>query len=225
MRARLSYIGNRQLRLEDRPLLQGAGRFIDDIHKPGLLEAAFLRSPVAHGLIRSVDVTRARALKGVHAAYTLADLRRVMTADRLPLQFPSTVLPPDISPFILAAKEVSFVGEPIALVVADSRYVAEDAIGLIDVDIEELPAVSDCRDALAEGAPKVHVDRPGNLLINFVQSYGDAKSAIAAAPRRVKIEIKQHRGGAHPIECRGVVASYERQDDMLTIWSSTQLAH
>ena len=225
MRPRPSYIGSRQLRLEDRPLLQGAGRFVDDIGKPGLLEAAFLRSPVAHGLIRSIDLMRARALKGVHAVYTLADLRVVMTADRLPLQFPSTVLAPNISPFILAAKEVSFVGEPIALVVAESRYIAEDALGLIDIDIQQLPAVSDCRDAMAEGAPKVHVDRPGNLLIDFVQSYGDAKGAIAAAPRRVIVDIKQHRGGAHPIECRGVIASYERQDDMLTIWSSTQLAH
>ena len=184
-----------------------------------------MRSPVAHGLVRSINVTRARALKGVHAVYTLADLREVLTADRLPLQFPSTVLPPNISPFILANKEVSFVGEQIALVVAESRYVAEDALGLIDVDIQQLPAVSDCRDALSDGAPKVHIERPGNILIDFVQSYGDAKAAIAAAPNRITIDIKQHRGGAHPIECRGIVASYERQDDILTIWNSTQLAH
>lgn len=89
MRPRPSYIGSRQLRLEDRPLLQGAGRFVDDIGKPGLLEAAFLRSPVAHGLIRSIDLMRARALKGVHAVYTLADLRVVMTADRLRSSFPA----------------------------------------------------------------------------------------------------------------------------------------
>jgi aerobic carbon-monoxide dehydrogenase large subunit len=222
---RPSYIGRRQPRLEDRPLLQGTGRFVDDIHRPGLLEAAFLRSPVAHGLIRSIDTAAARAVEGVHAVYTLADLRPALTADRLPLQFPSTVLPPNISPFILAAKEVSFVGEPIALVVADNRYIAEDALALIDVDIEELPAVSDCRDALAEGAPKVHLDRPGNLLIAFEQSYGDAKAAIEAAPRRITINLKQHRGGAHPIECRGLIAHYEPQDDILTIWNSTQLAH
>jgi aerobic carbon-monoxide dehydrogenase large subunit len=220
-----SYIGHRQLRLEDRPLLLGAGRFVDDIRKPNLVEAAFLRSPVAHGLVRSIDVSRARALDGVHAVYTLADLRPVLTADRLPLQFPSTVLPPNISPFILADKEVSFVGEAIALVVAENRYIAEDALTLIEVDIEALPAVSDCRDALAACAPKVHLDRPGNLLIDFVQQYGDARAAIAAAPRRVTISIKQHRGGAHPIECRGVLAHFEPQDDMLTVWSSTQLAH
>ncbi len=220
-----SYIGRRQLRVEDRPLVLGAGRFVDDIRKPNLLEAAFLRSPIAHGLIHSIDASAARNLHGVHAVYTLSDLRSVLTADRLPLQFPSTELPPNISPFILADKEVSFVGEAIALVVADNRYLAEDAVSLMEVDIEELAAVSDCRDALAADAPKVHLNRPGNLLIQFVQEYGDAKAAVAAAKRRVTINIKQHRGGAHPIECRGVLAHFEPQDQMLTVWSSTQLAH
>jgi carbon-monoxide dehydrogenase large subunit len=220
-----SYIGRRVPRVEDPTLLRGAGHFVDDIHRPGLLEAAFLRSPVAHGLIRSIDTSAARALPGVHAIYTLADLRSALTADRLPLQFPSAVLPPNISPFILASKEVAFVGEAIALVVAESRYVAEDALALINMDIQELPAVSDCRDALAQGAPGAHVDRCGNLLINFTQSYGNADAAVEAAPRRITVNLKQHRGGAHPIECRGLVAEYERQTDMLTVWSSTQLAH
>lgn len=223
--SKVSYIGHRQPRLEDRPFLLGAGRFVDDIRKPNLVEAAFFRSPVAHGLIRSIDASRARALDGVHAIYTLADLRPILTADRLPLQFPSTVLPPNISPFILADKEVSFVGEAIALVIAENRYIAEDAVELVEVDIEELPAVSDCRDALAVGAPKAHIDRPGNLLIEFVQQYGDAEAAIRAARRRVTVNLKQHRGGAHPIECRGVLAHFEPQDGMLTVWSSTQLAH
>jgi aerobic carbon-monoxide dehydrogenase large subunit len=222
---RPSYIGYRQPRLEDNALLQGIGRFVDDIHRPGLLEGAFLRSPLAHGLIRSIDTTAAQAIDGVHAIYTLAGLRPALTADRLPLQFPSTELPPNISPFILAAREVSFVGEPIALVVANNRYIAEDALALINVDIQELPAVSDCRDALADRAPKVHLDRPGNLLIAFEQSYGDAKTAIEAAPRRIIINLKQHRGGAHPIECRGLIAHYQPGDDVLTIWNSTQLAH
>src|SRR5580765_3516965 len=131
------YIGRRYPRVEDRALVRGAGRFVDDLRPPGVLEAAFLRSPVAHGLVRSIDTRAARALQGVHAVYTLADLRPILTADRLPLQFPSAVLPPDISPFILAAGEVSYVGEAIALVVADKRYIAEDALTLIETDIEE----------------------------------------------------------------------------------------
>ncbi len=219
------YIGRRYPRVEDRALVRGAGRFVDDVNPPGLLEAAFLRSPVAHGLIRSIDASAARALPGVHAVYTLADLRPVLTADRLPLQFPSTVLPADISPFILAGKEVSYVGEAIALIVADRRYIAEDALALIETDIQELPAASDCRDALADGAPDVHINRKGNLLIDFVQSYGDADVAVAVAPRRLTVSLKQHRGGAHSIEGRGLVASYDAENDLLTVWNSTQLAH
>ncbi|MGV6872115.1 xanthine dehydrogenase family protein molybdopterin-binding subunit [Pseudochelatococcus sp. B33] len=222
---RASFIGQRYQRVEDPNLVRGMGRFVDDLHMHDLMEAAFFRSPVAHGLIRSIDVSVARALPGVHAVYTLADLRKVLKADRLPLQFPSDVLPQDISPFILAGEEVSFVGEAIALVVAENRYIAEDALALIDVDIDILPAVSDCRDALLDASPPAHVSRPGNLLIDFIQSYGDAGSAVATAPRRVSLSLKQHRGGAHPIECRGVVSSFDPADGKLTVWSSTQLAH
>src|SRR4051812_8289010 len=96
------YIGRRYPRAEDGALLRGVGRFVDDMRLHGLLEAAFLRSPIAHGLIRAIDTKAARALPGVHAVFTLADLRPVLTADRLPLQFPSNALPPNISPFILA---------------------------------------------------------------------------------------------------------------------------
>ena len=219
------YIGRRYPRVEDGALLRGAGRFVDDLRPQGGLEAAFLRSATAHGLIRSIDASAARALPGVHAVYTLADLRQVLTADRLPLQFPSNVLPPDISPFILAGREVSYVGEAIALVVAGTRYVAEDALALIKVDIQDLPAASDCREALSAGAPDVHVHRKGNLLIDFVQSYGDAAAAVAAAPHRLVVNLKQHRGGAHPIEGRGLVASFDAASDLLTVWNSTQLAH
>ena len=219
------FIGRRYPRAEDQALLRGVGCFVDDMRPHGLLEAAFLRSPVAHGLVRSIDANAARVLPGVHAVFTLADLRAVLTADRLPLQFPSNVLPPNISPFILAGKEVSYVGEAIALVVADNRYIAEDALALIETDIQRLPAVSDCRDALSVGAPDVHVHRKGNLLIDFVQSYGDADAAMAAAPRHLTVNLKQHRGGAHPIEGRGLIASFDVASDLLTVWSSTQLAH
>ena len=219
------YIGCRHPRIEDRTLIRGAGRFVDDLNPPGLLAAAFLRSATAHGLINAIDTSAARKLPGVRAVYTLADLRPVFTADRLPLQFPSTVLPPNISPFILAGREVSYVGEAIALVAADTRYIAEDALALIELDIQDLPAVSDCRDALSAQAPDVHIHRKGNLLVDFVQSYGDADAAVEAAPRRLTVDLKQHRGGAHPIEGRGLVASYDAVSDLLTVWTSTQLAH
>jgi carbon-monoxide dehydrogenase large subunit len=219
------YVGHSVPRVEDPALLVGAGRFVDDIHRPGQLEAAFLRSPVAHGLIKSIDASAACKLPGVHAVYTLSDLRPLLTADRLPLQFPSKILPQNISPFILASREVAYVGEAIALVVADNRYVAEDAIALINVDIEELPAASDCRASLLEGAPKAHIDRKSNLLTEFNLEYDDADTAVASAPHRLRLALKQHRGGAHPIECRGVLAHYDRDMDALTVWTSTQLPH
>ncbi|AMN45309.1 dehydrogenase/oxidase [Rhodoplanes sp. Z2-YC6860] len=225
MMQKTAYIGRRYPRVEDPALIRGRGRFVDDLHPPGLLEAAFLRSPVAHGLVRSIDTRAARALPGVHAVFTLADLRPVLTADRLPLQFPSNVLPPNISPFILAGQEVSYVGESIALVVADKRYIAEDALALIEVDIEELPAMSDCREAMAENAPYVHLSRKTNLLIDFEQSYGNADQAVEGAPHRLTVSLKQHRGGAHPIEPRGLIASFDAMTDALTVFSSTQLAH
>ena len=220
-----SYIGQSVPRVEDPALVIGAGRFVDDIRRPGQLEAAFLRSPVAHGLIKSIDARAVRALPGVHAVYTLADLRPRLTADRLPLQFPSKVLPPNISPYILASREVAYVGEAIALVVADDRYIAEDAAALIDVDIQDLPPASDCREAMADTAPKAHIDRKSNVLTEFIMDYGDADAAVEAAPRRLRLSLKQHRGGAHPIECRGVLAHHDRDLDVLTVWTSTQLPH
>jgi aerobic carbon-monoxide dehydrogenase large subunit len=221
----MRYIGRRHPRIEDRPLVRGAGRFVDDLNPPGVLHAAFLRSAIAHGLINAIDTTKARALAGVHEVFTLADLRPALTADRLPLQFPSTELPHDVSPFILAGKEVSYVGEAIALVVADTRYIAEDALALIELDIPQLPAVSDCRDALSPRAPKVHLHHTSNLLIDFIQSYGDADTALELAPHRLTVNLKQHRGGAHPIEGRGVVVNHDPETDLLTVWTSTQLAH
>ena len=134
-------------------------------------------------------------------------------------------MPPDVTPFVLARDEVAYVGEAVAIVIAASRYVAEDAAAQVVVDYEPLPAVSDCRAALRAGAPLVHRGRKSNLLVEFDQSYGDVEAAFARAPHRVRISLKQHRGGAHSIEGRGALAVYDANEDRLTLWSSTQLAH
>jgi carbon-monoxide dehydrogenase large subunit len=219
------YIGQPVKRIEDRPLLTGAGRFIADLRFPDMLEAAFVRSPHAHAGIRGIDVSAARRHPGVHAVFTLADLSPLLSSERLPLQFRTAQLPPDITPLVLAKDEVSFVGEAVAVVIAQSRYNAEDAAALVAVDYEPLPAVSDCREAIAPGAPRAHRARTSNVLIEFRQSYGDVDAAFARAPRRASIHLKQHRGGAHSIEGRGAIASYDVNEDRLTLWSSTQLAH
>jgi aerobic carbon-monoxide dehydrogenase large subunit len=218
------YIGQPIKRLEDLPLLTGAGRFVADLRVADMLEAAFVRSPHAHAAIRGVDARAVRQCPGVHAVLTLADLKPLLTHERLPLQFRTAQLPADITPLVLAKDEVAFVGEAVAVVIAQSRYLAEDAAALVAVDYEPLPAVSDCRKALAPKAPRAHRAR-ANLLTEFKQSYGDVAGAFARAPRRVSISLKQHRGGAHSIEGRGALAVYDANEDRLTLWSSTQLAH
>jgi carbon-monoxide dehydrogenase large subunit len=218
-------IGKRVLRIEDGPLIRGQGRFVDDLKFAGMLEAAFVRSPHAHAGLGAIDTAAARRLPGVHAVLTFSDISPLLTADRLPLQFRTDQLPPDVAPFILAKNEVVFVGEAIAIVIARTRAVAEDAAALVAVDYEPLPAISDCRAALRPGAPLAHRRKASNLLIEFLQAYGDVAGAFARAPHHARLSLKQHRGGAHSMEGRGAVAVYDANEDRLTLWSSTQLAH
>ena len=137
------FFGRSVLRVEDHKLLRGAGRFVDDIALPGVLHAAFVRSPIAHGRLRRIDAAAARALEGVQAVLTYADLRPLMSGDRIPLALPSAAIRFDVDPVWLAKDEVCHVGEPVAMVVAASRRVAEDAARLVALDIEPLPAVVD----------------------------------------------------------------------------------
>jgi carbon-monoxide dehydrogenase large subunit len=221
----VKYIGHSVKRLEDHPLLTGAGRFVADLRVPDTLEAAFVRSPHAHAAIHGIDTSAARRCPGVQAVFTLADLLPLLAQVRLPLQFRTAQLPADITPLVLAKDEVAFVGEAVAVVVAQTRYLAEDAAAQVAVDYQPLPAVSDCRQALEPGAPRAHLGRAGNVLVEFRQAYGDVEDAFARAPRRSSISLKQHRGGAHSIEGRGALAAYDDNEDRLTLWSSTQLAH
>ena len=143
-------------RLEDPDLLTGRGRFVDDITLPDMLEAAFVRSPHAHAAIRGIDATVARAAPGVHAVFTLADFKPHLTTTRLAVALPSPAIKQVMDRPVLADDEVVHVGEPVAIVIAESRYLAEDAAALVDVDYEPLPVAADCRDALAAGAPRAH---------------------------------------------------------------------
>ena len=219
-------IGSRFRRLEDPPLLTGKGRYVDDIRLPDLLHVAFLRSPHAHALINSIDVSAARALEGVHAVLTLDDLMPVMARRRM-VREPAQGGKPNVSlwPYALSAGEVAFVGEPVALVVARNRYVAEDAVALIDVDYEILPAVTDPRDAALAGARQVRRDLTSNILATHRVTYGDAEAAFRTAKHIYREELWQHRGSGHPIEPRGLVAQYEPASGGITVWASTQKAH
>jgi carbon-monoxide dehydrogenase large subunit len=189
------------------------------------LHAAFVRSPHPHALIKSIETEIAKALSGVAAVYTLADFSPHILSDRLPLQFPSTDFGPDVTPFLLAGKEVCHVGEVVAMIIAETRYIAEDAALLVNVEYEPLPSVAGCAAAFAEDAPLVHCDTDDNVLTHFQQSYGDAEAAFASAPHTFSERFVQHRGAAHPIEGRGAVARYDTLDDTITLWSSTQMSH
>jgi aerobic carbon-monoxide dehydrogenase large subunit len=214
--------GQSTLRVEDRDLLRGKGRFVADIRLPGMLHAGFVRSPHAHAKIKSIDKSAALALPGVAAVLTHEDIRCVATSDRLVVALPDRTYKQQRDRVILAADETVHVGEAIAMVLASDAYVAEDAAGLVDVDFALLPAVSDCRAALEEGAPRVHSDAPDNLVAAFGTGYGDIDAAFANAAHIFRESYWLHRGCAHSMECRGCVASQDAIDEKLTVWSSTQ---
>jgi carbon-monoxide dehydrogenase large subunit len=218
-------IGSRILRIEDEPLLRGTGRFIDDVVVADVLHAAFVRSPHPHAAIRGVSKTAALALPGVHAVLALDDLMPVM-AERRMMRHSNSGTPLDrMWSFALADGEVSYVGECVAIVVADDRYIAEDAAALVEVDYDVLPAVSDCRDAVKPGAPAVRRELNSNIVATYKVDFGDSQAAFAKAAHVFHADLWQHRGGGHPIEGRGILAEYRRADDGITAWASTQKAH
>ena len=221
----MKYFGARTQRLEDPALLTGRGRFVDDIHLPGMLHAAFLRSPHAHARIHGIETAVALALPGVHAVHTWRDLPEGMRRRRIPLPVPNPAIRHPRTQYPLAIDEVTYVGEIVAVVLAESRHLAEDAAELIAVDYEPLPVSADCRAALAPGAPRAHSDLPDNLGAAFTPSYGDIAQAFARARHVARVSLWQHRGGGHAIECRAVLARYDAIEDALTVWIAGQAPH
>jgi aerobic carbon-monoxide dehydrogenase large subunit len=217
--------GKNVRRLEDPDLLVGQGHFVDDIRLPGTLEAAFVRSPHAHAAIRGIDKAAALAQPGVRAIFALADFKPHLTTDRLAVALPTPAIKQVMDRPVLADDEAVHVGEPVALVVAESRYLAEDAAALVDVDYEALPPAADCKAALAPGAPPAHRRAPNNLVAEFNMAYGNLDTAFAGAAHVFRETLWQHRGGSHSIECRGVLATHDRLEDRLTVFSSTQTPH
>ena len=210
------------LRVEDRQLLRGEGRYVDDIRLPGMLHAAILRSPLAHAAITRIDLARARALRGVVAAIAFADLPRPVPA--LPNLRPHAALRAR-TPLPLAHDRVRFVGEAVALVVASSRYLAEDALDAIDVEYAPLPAVTDLREAVAGAPALVHPDLDSNVAAHLRQDAGDVAAAFARADLVLERSFHVSRGAGQAIEARGIVAAHDPAAGVLTVWASCQRPH
>jgi aerobic carbon-monoxide dehydrogenase large subunit len=221
----MGLIGARIPRLEDEALLKGKGRFVDDIRLADVLHASFVRSPHPHAVIRGIAKDAALALPGVHAVLTLDDIAAVMLSRRM-VRRSNSGMPLDKAwSFALADREVSFVGEAVAIVLASDRYVAEDAAVLVDVDYDVLPAVADCREAVRSGAPTVRRELASNIVTSYKTGFGDAEAAFRKARHVFHEDLWQHRGSAHPIETRGILVEVHGSDGAVTVWASTQKAH
>ena len=204
--------------------MTGRALFVDDVEFPNLLHAAFLRSAVAHGRIRGIDIAAARARAGVVAVYTAADLGAYWQPG------PLLVPPPPIAGITfhqrtqvpLARDKVRHVGEPLAIVIAHSRHVAEDALADIVVDIEPLPAVVDLEKAMDASSARVHDDVRQNIAAQVHQTKGNYATALAQAVHVVRRRFIYDRGASSPIETRGIVANWDAKADHLTVWDTTQ---
>jgi aerobic carbon-monoxide dehydrogenase large subunit len=211
-------------RTEDPALLTGRGHYVDDIRLAGTLHACFVRSTQAHARIRAIDTSAARALPGVHLVLTYADLPE-------PAQKPLTLLVPNpaitqlFTPQVLVHEETCYVGEPLAMVVADTRHVAEDAVSLVEIDYEPLAAASDCLAAIDPSAPLVHSGTPSNIAARIPFNHGDNDAAFANAAHIFKESLHTHRGGPFFMECRGLVALYDTAIDAFTVYISSQSSH
>jgi carbon-monoxide dehydrogenase large subunit len=217
--------GRRAKRLEDPALLRGKAQFIDDMRLPDTLNAAFVRSPFPHTKVGAIDATAALEIEGVHAVLTFDDFAPYLINPELVVGLPSPAYRQDRNRPLLAATEATYVGEPIAVVLATTRHIAEDAVSVVNVDFDPLPAAADCRDALKADSPKVHTNADHNLCAEFDMAYGDVDAAFDQAAHVFREQLKMHRGGSHSMECRGCVAEHDSRRDQTILWSSTQMPH
>ncbi len=207
-------VGQAIERLEDAALLTGAGRYMDDLPlAPGTLHAAILRSSHAHAELVAIDATAALALPGVAAVVTREEVRRWTRPFTVGVKQP-------MEHWCLAVDRVRYVGEPVAVVLADDRYRAEDALDAIKVEYRPLPAVVDPGAAATEAAPVLHPAVGGNIVSDRRFRYGDPDAAFAAAPHRIAITVDYPRNAVTPIECLGVLAQYFPADDVYEATSS-----
>jgi carbon-monoxide dehydrogenase large subunit len=218
------WIGESVKRVEDPRLISGEGKFLDDIQLPGMLAAAILRSPYAHARIKRIDTRQAAALPGVVAVYTGEDFKDLPA---LPCAWQAGGVKNYVNtPRVLEIDRVTFTGAGVAVVVAEDRYIAEDALGLIEVDYEPLPVIVDAEQATKPGAVQIHENAPNNIVMDW--SCGDqaaADSALAGAEVIIRQRLINQRLIPTPMETRGAIAQYFPASEEYTIWMTSQTPH
>jgi aerobic carbon-monoxide dehydrogenase large subunit len=215
-----SWIGKAFARVEDERFLKGEARYVGDLKLPDMLHAAFVRSVFAHGHLHGIDAEAAKSASGVRAVLTGSDLEGA--TDPFPVFGRDAELVPVLHP-VLARDRVRYVGEPVALVVADTAEQAVDAAELVTVEVEELPPLIDARQAQA--ALPLHDEAPDNVLLRLRVGSGDVDAAFAAADKIVRQTVRIPRLIAAPLEPRAVLASHDPTSDVLTLWLSAQDQH
>ncbi len=218
------YFGAAVRRVEDPALITGRGQYVDDLPMPNVAHIAFVRSPHAHARIKSIDVSAAKAGRGVIEVFTWQTLGP-QAVHPSPQFAPSPLLKQQRTQWPLAKHEVTYVGEGVAMVIAETRALAEDAAEMVAVDYDILPAIADWTKALDEDAPVAHEGAPDNLAASLKAGWGDISAVFAKAAHVFKDRLTTHRGGCHSMECRGVLARYDALDKKLEMWSSTQVPH
>ena len=220
----MTYSGQSLKRFEDVTLLTGQSSFVDDIKLPGMVHTAVLRSPHAHARIISIDTSVALALPGVIAVVTSPDLEGAInfSATRRGEDEPNARLPDHP---ILATDKVCYVGQPVAVVAAEDPHLAREALELVQVEYDPLPAVVDSMDAMRDDSPVVHPDMGSNVAMTVSHSGGGPDEAFAQADRVVRQSYHVQRLAPAPMEARGLVAQFDRDEDLLTVWDSTQHPH
>src|ERR1700761_9100313 len=220
------YTGASIKRSEDPRILTGAGRYVDDIKLPGMLHAAFVRSPLAHAQVLSVDVSAAQALPGVVAVLTGADLETMTVPGPDPLVAMLGGAGPTPEFSLLATDKVRLVGDPVAVVIAESRYLAEDGCELVEVDYDDLPPVVSAAFALDPSSPPLFANLGDNIARPHSRNeFGDVSGTFAAADRVVEVHIDVHRHQNVPMEGRGCVASWDASTGIMTVYAATQSVH
>jgi aerobic carbon-monoxide dehydrogenase large subunit len=220
------YTGASIRRSEDPRILTGTGRYVDDIKLPGMLHAAFVRSPMAHARVLAVDVSAARELPGVVAVFTGADLEEMTVPgpDALTALLGGSGPVPEYT--LLATDKVRFVGDPVAVVIAESRYLAEDGCELVEVEYDGLPPVTNAAFALDPASPPLFANLGDNIARPHSRNeFGDVAATFAGADRIFDFSIDVHRHQNVPMEGRGCVASYDPDSGLMTMYAATQSVH